>query len=167
MRLQEEELITSPELRRRASPGRPQYVYTLTEKAQDHFPNNYQRLAAGLLAELQRQLPPDGVNVILEGVADQLASTAYIPDVPMSERLDLVVDFLNDNGYEASWERAADGYLLITANCPYHQVSVENQALCNMDMRLVASLIGTVPRRLQRLSDGGSACMYHIPETAR
>ena len=54
--LQEEDLITSPELRRRTSPGRPQYIYTLTDKAREHFPNNYQRLAEGLLEELQKHL---------------------------------------------------------------------------------------------------------------
>ena len=37
-RLQEDGLITAPELRHRNTPGRPQHVYKLTEKAQQHFP---------------------------------------------------------------------------------------------------------------------------------
>src|SRR5215213_10293623 len=98
--LQEEDLITSPELRRRSSPGRPQYIYTLTDKAREHFPNNYQRLAEGMLEELQKHLPPEGVNVILEGVAHQMADEASIPEGELTDRLDVAVEYLTDKGYE-------------------------------------------------------------------
>lgn len=162
MRLQEADLITSPELRRRSSPGRPQYVYALTDKAKEHFPNNYQRLAGGLLNALQAHLPPDGVNVILEGVADHLASEAFIPDAPMPDRLDVVVDFLNDNGYEASWECTSEGYILHTQNCPYHQLAGGTDMLCRMDMRLISSLLGTVPRKLYRVAEGDNRCSYLV-----
>lgn len=164
MRLQEEELITSPELRRRSSPGRPQYVYALTEKAKDLFPNNYQRLAVGLLGELQRRLPPDNVNVILEGVADSMAQEVYLPDAPMPERLDVVVDYLNDNGYEAMWAKADEGYLLITTNCPYHGLADETGAVCQMDMRLISTLLGVIPRRVDHVSRGDTQCSYLIPQ---
>lgn len=164
-RLQEDELITMPELRRRTTPGRPQYVYMLTEKAQEHFPNNYQRLATGLLAELQKQLPPAGVNVILEGVADQLAADLYIPDVTFDERMNLVVDYLSQQGYEAHWETSDQGYIIHTSNCPYHQIAGDNHVLCEMDMRLIATLLGAVPQRISHMVEGDENCSYlvHAP----
>lgn len=161
--LQKEDLITSPELKRRNTPGRPQHTYTLTEKAKDLFPNNYQRLAAGLLEELQKHLPPDGVNVILEGVATQMAADAGIPDLPLQERMALVVDYMTAHGYEAYWETTEQGYLLHTSNCPYHQVAQANPTLCEMDMRLVSSLLGVVPRRVTHRAVGDSTCSYFIP----
>jgi len=161
--LQEEELITSPDLRRRASPGRPQYVYALTEKAREYFPNNYQRLAEGLLEELQKRLPPEGVNVILEGVADQMADEAFIPEGKFADRLDAVVDYLTERGYEAHWERSAEGYVLCTSNCPYHHISQDMPMLCEMDMRLVSSLLSVVPRRLSHMTEGDETCSYLIP----
>ncbi len=163
MRLQEDGLITSPELKRRSSPGRPQYIYALTEKAKELFPNNYQRLASSLLLELQKQLPKDRINVILEGVADTMAHEAFVPDLPMIDRLDVVVDYLNQNGYEALWERASEGFVLTTANCPYHGLSDEAGSLCQMDMRLISSLLGIVPRRLTHVSEGDANCSYLIP----
>ena len=162
--LQEEDLITSPEMRRRTSPGRPQYIYTLTDKAREHFPNNYQRLAEGLLEELQKRLPPEGVNVILEGVADQMAVEACIPEGDLMDRLDIVVDYLTDRGYEAHWEQSADGYVLFTSNCPYHHISEHNMSLCEMDMRLISSLLSVVPRRITHMTDGDETCSYLIPE---
>ncbi len=161
--LQDEELITSPELKRRSSPGRPQYVYALTAKAHDHFPNNYQRLAEGLLDELQKHLPPEGVNVILEGVADHMADDASMPEGNIAERLDVAVEYLSERGYEARWEQCADGYVLFTSNCPYHHISEDNPMLCELDMRLVASLLSVVPRRITHVPDGDETCSYLIP----
>ena len=163
-RLQDEQLITTPQLRHRSAPGRPQHIYMLTEQAHDHFPNNYQPLATKLLESLCETLPPRQVNVILEGVADQMAKEALIPDASLPERLDCVVTYLNTHGYNAQWENHSDGYVLRTNNCPYHHVAETTQSLCEMDMRLIASLLGgVVPRLLERLSAGGASCAYLIP----
>lgn len=164
--LQKDALVTSPQLKRRSRPGRPQHTYTLTEKAKLHFPNNYQRLASSLLEELRKRLPPDGVNVILEGVALKMADQASIPDAPFEERLRMAVTYLTNSGYEAYWEASDGGYLLHTSNCPYHQVANDNPQLCEMDMRLVASLLGTVPRRVERRTDGDHHCSYLIVNAA-
>ncbi len=164
--LQADDLITSPELRRRSSPGRPQYIYALTEKARDTFPSNYHQLAAGLLDQIQKALPPEGVNVILEGVADQMANDANIPEGDLAERLDVAVDYLTDRGYEAYWEETDEGYVLYTSNCPYHHIKLDegSASLCDLDLRLVASLLGAVPRRLSHVPQGGETCSYLIPE---
>lgn len=166
MRLQEEDLITSPEMRRRSTPGRPQHIYSLTDKAQEHFPNNYQRLVAGLLTQIQRALPPDGVNVILEGVAQEMASEVEIPDdLPIPERLRVAVQYLNDHGYEACWAKEEAGYVLKTSNCPYHHVTLaSNGSLCTMDMHLVAALVGSIPRRIEHMTEGDHTCAYLIEQ---
>lgn len=162
--LEEEQLITSPELKRRTSPGRPQYIYTLTEKAREQFPNNFQRLAESLLSELQKHLPAEGVNVILEGVADQMACDAVVPEGALVDRLDCAVEYLSERGYEAYWEQHADGFVLHTSNCPYHRLTEHNTALCEMDLRLVSSLLSVVPRRITHVTDGDETCSYLIRE---
>lgn len=161
--LQQDGYVTEPELRRRSQPGRPQNLYTLTAKASEVFPNNYAHLINTLIAQLNQQLPDEQINVVLEGVADHMAAQACIPDVPLAQRMDMVVTHLNAQGYDACWEASADGYLLHTQNCPYHQVSQCTDALCVMDLRLISALIGCVPRRLTRISDGDQACTYLIP----
>jgi predicted ArsR family transcriptional regulator len=163
-RLQKDRLITTPQLRHRSAPGRPQHVYTLTEAARELFPNNYQPLAHHLIEQITSQFPPRQVNVILDGVADRMAIEANIPESPLTERLDRVVDYLNQHGYGARWEKHPDGYLLQTTNCPYHHISQSNQVLCEMDMRLVASLLGITPRLLGRMSGGAETCSYLIPD---
>jgi DeoR family suf operon transcriptional repressor len=162
--LLKENLITCPEMLHRNTPGRPRHVYSLTDSAREYFPNNYQPLASRLLIELSVQLPSRQVNVILQGVADQMASEADIPNIPMPQRLEKVVIYLNEHGYNASWEKHDEGYILSTCNCPYHHIAETSHTLCEMDMRLVSSLLGIVPRLMSRVSDGGAACTYMIPD---
>lgn len=162
-RLQEDDLIASPQMRHRNTPGRPQHVYMLTEKAFAQFPNNYQRLATGLIQGIRRHLSPDHVNVIIEDVAGHMASEANIPPLPIEQRLDAVVEYLSGQGYDARWETANDGFMLFTSNCPYHQLAHADHTLCEMDLRLVASLLGVVPRRHAHLQAGDLSCAYLIP----
>lgn len=165
-RLQEADLITAPQLRHRSTPGRPQHVYALTDKACEHFPQNYQRLAAGLISQIERHLPPEGVNVIIEGVADSLAEDVQLQHLPFKERLERVVTYLSEQGYQAHWEESAQGYILHTTNCPYHEIAHASDTLCGMDMRLVSQLLGVVPRRLTRIAEGDASCAYLIPSNA-
>lgn len=162
-RLQEDDLIAEPQMRHRDTPGRPQHVYSLTEKAITQFPNNYQRLAASLLQGIQSKLPQEGINVILEDVATHMAEEANIGQGSLAERLDMVVEYLNTRGYDARWEEAGDDYLLHTSNCPYHKIASGNESLCDLDLRLVASLLGVVPRRQTHIMQGEESCAYLIP----
>lgn len=162
--LLKEQLITTAELKHRDSPGRPQHVYVLTEAAIEHFPSNYQPLVTHLLEQLTNTLPNNQINVVFEGVADRMAADADVPFLSLVERLNYVVNYLNEHGYNANWEQGIDGFILNTANCPYHHLSEGNRTLCEMDMRLVSSLLGIVPRLVSRISDGDAACSYFIPD---
>jgi len=162
-RLFEEQMITASAPLRRAAPGRPRHVYSLTDKARSSFPTNYELLTVHLLGEMARSLPSNQINVIFEGVADRMANEASVPNLaPMPERLDSVVNYLNKQGYDAYWEPCDGGYVLHTANCPYHKASRRTDTLCEMDMRLIASMLHIVPRVLHRVADGSATCAYMI-----
>jgi predicted ArsR family transcriptional regulator len=162
--LRDNGLVDTPQMRHRDAPGRPCYVYALTQKAATLFPNNYQRLATGLLAQIKHVLPQQQVNVILEGVAEEMAQDAHITAEPMPQRLTQVVEHLTQHGYEARWEQTEGGYLLHTCNCPYHGLVHTDKALCQMDMHMVTRLLQVVPRMTARISEGDNACSYFIPE---
>lgn len=161
--LRGEDLVTAPDIRHRGAPGRPQYVYALTEKATDYFPNNYQNLASALLNEIKATLPPSQINVIVENMADQMASAVHKTDLPIELRLDQVVAYLNKQGYDASWEQNAEGYILRTHNCPYRQIVDQHEELCGLDARLIAALVGIVPRRLGSIAQNDNSCTFLLP----
>ncbi len=161
--LQGEGLVTEPTHRHRSAPGRPQHLYSLTDQALGTFPNNYQVLLSSLIDQVSNHLPPISVNVIFEGIAETMAAEAQVPDAPLEVRMDAVVIYLNQRGYEASWQHSDDGILLETSNCPYHNLPQKTDLLCEMDMHLIARLVGAAPRRLTRKSQGDDACTYFIP----
>src|SRR6266851_818129 len=161
--LRSEELVTAPVIRRRSTPGRPQHVYALTEKALEHFPNNYQSLAASLLTQIKATLPAPQVNVILESIAEEMITNAGNLDLPLEARLNQAVVYLNQQGYDARWEACDQGYILSTRNCPYRQIVDDHQELCGLDSRLIAGLVGIVPRRLGRIVEHDDSCAYLIP----
>jgi len=158
-------LVSSPEVQHRNTPGRPKYVYSLTEKAHALFPRNLNTLSTHLIAELTNHLEDDRVNVIMDGVAERMASE--LPPGPPNEtfdaRLDRVVRHLTEHGYEASWTAHPDGYVLSTSNCPYGDVATDHEEqMCMLDMRYLSRLIGAVPRRLDYIPDGDNNCSYLI-----
>ncbi len=157
--------VSDPMIRHRATPGRPQYAYTLTGKASEHFPKNYRDLAGHLMDEMRLCPPPQGVNVFFEGVASRMSALAPppVPGEALDQRLERTVTFLNSQGYVAHWERADDGYLLHTCNCPYEALAKDNPELCGMDLTLVSNLLGMTPRRISRVVEGATSCAYFIP----
>lgn len=166
--LRREELIGDPIVRRRSTPGRPQYVYALTDKASAHFPKNYCDLAARLLEEVKASTPPETVNALLDGVAHRLSAAAprTSDGETLAERLDRAVDFLNDHGYVANWEQRGDRFLLHTCNCPYEALAKANHELCGMDLTLTSSLLGAGVERISRVLDGAGSCSYCVASPA-
>jgi len=163
-KLQHDGLIEIPEMLHRSTPGRPQYIYSLSSQGMTHFPNNYQQLASNLLDQMRQNLPDSQVNVIIEGIADTMADEARLPHGTVEERLDSVVTYLTAHGYEAHWEPHAEGYVLCMSNCPYHQLAQHDDALCKIDMRLIAKALGVVPRMISHVAEGQEACSYLIPD---
>ncbi|MCD4684583.1 MAG: ArsR family transcriptional regulator [Anaerolineae bacterium] len=158
-------LVAAPSVRRRSKPGRPQYVYALTERAADHFPNNYQGLAMGLLDQMKNELSPKQVGVILGGIAKDMVAQAMIPDGPLLVRMEHAIAFMKDSGYTVSYRQNGEGLILTVTNCPYEQVSCKNRELCTMDHNLIEGLVGLPIRRLAcQLDDGAEVCIYLVEE---
>ena len=102
-KLRDDGLVDMAQKRHRSTPGRPRHVYALTQQGLSHFPNNYQTLAETLLGQIRQRLPDQEVNVILEGVATSMAKEAHIPQGTLEERLDAVVTYLDEHGYDAPY----------------------------------------------------------------
>lgn len=166
--LRSEGMVDEPEAIPRSTPGRPRYIYRLTERAVNYFPNNVNLLTHTLLAEVKRNLSGDEVNVLFDGIASSMANAVppIHEDEPMEARLDHVVVYLNEQGYDARWEPHQQGWLLLTSHCPYGTIPGEHQELCQLDIRYLSQLLGRVPRRMHHMVDGDHTCSYLIEKLA-
>ncbi len=169
--LQGDNLICVERLERSGSVGRPQQVYALTPEANEHFPDNFAALAAGLLRQIKQFLPPEQVECAFKAMAHEFCG-AYVAselaELSTEERLERVTAFLNERGYLARWEEddgPDDGYLLHKCNCPYADVSSEHHELCLMDQALINELVGQPAKRIVSMADKGVCCTYRIPRS--
>lgn len=172
--LQGDNLITVSQVRREGSVGRPQQLYSLTTEADEHFPDNYPALTAGLVQQLKKVLPPEQLQAAFSAVAQEMASELTLRrsangQVDDRQWMDGVVGFLNERGYLARWERqpaseAAENevILLHTFNCPYACISSEHPELCGMDLALMQELTGRSCQRIDALAEGGNCCTYQV-----
>jgi predicted ArsR family transcriptional regulator len=166
--LQGDNLISVERLERKGNVGRPQQVYALTEVANEHFPDNFAALAAGLVRQLKKVLPPEQVEAAFRALAQDFAGKVQstLVDLPVEERLEEVTRFLNERGYLARWEVdevAEDGsFLLHKCNCPYAGVSDEHHELCLMDQALINELMGESCQRIQSIAKDDHCCTYRV-----
>jgi predicted ArsR family transcriptional regulator len=166
--LQGDNLIAVDRLERKGNVGRPQQVYALTNDANEHFPDNFAALAAGLVRQLKRVLPPEQVEAAFKALAQDFAGNLQpaLTDLSTEERLERVTCFLNERGYLARWEvdeKGADGsFLLHKCNCPYAGVSDEHSELCLMDQALINELMGKSCLRIQSMAKDARCCTYRV-----
>jgi len=158
--LQAQNLVLATQVRRSQKVGRPRLIYTLTDAADDLFPQSYGELARHLVSEIKGSMTPPEVQGIFTRIGERIAAEAPPPVAGQSfeERLDQITAFLDRQGFLFHWEKTGEGYTLTNLNCPYRQVTKDHAEVCAMDAVLVSRLLGVEIRRTSRLREGGSSC---------
>jgi predicted ArsR family transcriptional regulator len=158
--LQAKNLVEATKVRRLQKVGRPRLVYTLTDAAEDLFPQGYGDLARHLVTEVKEAVGPEETRDIFHRIAVRMAheGPAPVPGQSFEERLDQVVAYLETRGFIFRWEKTDDGYTLANINCPYRQVARQHAEVCAMDSVLIAELTGVEPKHVSRLREGAPTC---------
>lgn len=157
-------LVETSRVRRKSGAGRPKRLYALTEHADAFFPNNYQQLANDSLTVLKQLLPPEAFAAVMAEMARQTADKApeTLATLPLSERLQQAIQFLNDEGYMAFCECDQDEMVLHTCHCPYRDLVGNHPEICEIDQVLIRQLTGMTPVRITHMAQGGIRCTYKL-----
>lgn len=160
--LQAQSLVVASKVRRSKKVGRPRLVYTLTEAADELFPQSYGELARQLVSEVKDTVGEEEAEAIFRRVADRVARSAppAVEGQAFEDRLSQVVDFMEDQGFISRWEEAEQGYVITNINCPYRHVSREHDEVCIMDTELLTKLLGVAPQRMASMKAGESSCSF-------
>ena len=165
--LQAQNLVVASKVHRSKKVGRPRLVYTLTDAADELFPQSYGQLARHLVSEVKQTMGEDEAEAVLRRVAERVASEAppAVEGQDFEQRLDQVMDFMHGQGFISRWEKAEDGYVITNINCPYRHVSQEHNEVCIMDTEILTNLLGVVPQRLSSMREGEPSCSFLlVPE---
>jgi predicted ArsR family transcriptional regulator len=166
--LRRENFVAPPTVRHRKAPGRPQHVYSLTQEASDFFPKRYERLIDLLFEEMHSRLSDEEVEDMMECIGRRMVGEVAVPDdANFEERIDIAVDFMDERGYMAHWEKTRDDeYAVHVANCPYEGVALRHGEVCRIDRTLLTELLGPTLARISRQAGPARHCTY-VVEPAR
>ncbi|KWX71363.1 helix-turn-helix transcriptional regulator [Paenibacillus jilunlii] len=160
----EQEALAKTKVVRQAM-GRPLHVYSLTERAEDHFPKSYHNLALELLRELDHGSGQEAVNVLFEGRRKRMLAQ-YGPMMEnrnLEERVAELSSIQNAGGYMAEWHQDEDGsYVMQEYNCPIRQVATQYRKACQCEQALFEELLGAKVTRTECMAEGGQSCRYAI-----
>jgi predicted ArsR family transcriptional regulator len=163
--LQAQGLVVTAQVRRMQTVGRPRLVYTLTDAADDHFPQAYGELARHLVSEVKETMGADQTQAVFQRLAERIAREVppAAPGQSFEERLDQVCLRLRGLGFLFTWAKTDTGYLLTNANCPYRRVAQEHAEVCSMDVVLLRRLLGVTPEHIGQIREGTLSCTCVIP----
>ncbi len=148
----------------RSGPGRPYYVYLLTEEAHEQFPKTYHILAERLLEELESNSDRRASAQLMRQMADRIVSDqgGSEQSVPLAQRVERLASVLSEEGFWAEWKPSGEGFVLIERECPYHYVAMRHPVVCTLDHCLIRDMSGMRVRRLAYRLDGDDVCSYEL-----
>jgi predicted ArsR family transcriptional regulator len=152
--------------------GRPPTVWTLTELAQDLFPDRHDDLTVDLIAAVRAALGDEGLQRVIDARADTQRA-AYARAVPkrasLHARVEALARIRTDEGYlaEVVDDPAGDGVLLVEHHCPICTAASACAGLCTSELDLFRDVMGADYRveRTQHLLAGDRRCAYRITKS--
>lgn len=165
--LEREQLITGQQERRKL--GRPQFVYTLTESADDLFPKSYHLLTTWLLDEIKAVDGGNKTKQLLDRMARRWAET-LAPQVSghtVEEKVKGLVALLRAEGHLVEWEKAENGVFIYEYDCRFQRVAQSHPEICSLESTMLTQILGTPVNCTECLMDGQGRCAYGIPASGQ
>ena len=134
----------------RGERGRPQKQYSLSQAA----------LGDNLAGLVEAFLSVEGSELKVERLASHILDVGQFTNLPISKRLALLVEKLNEKHYQARWEAGAEGPRVIFGRCPYAAVIEGHPELCQMDVSLLEKALGKEARQMGRIEKVQGQCVF-------
>lgn len=147
--------------------GRPSTYYVLTEKGLAQFPDTHADVTVQLLRSVKNLLGENALDLLIndrEKSTYQRYEKALVNASSLEERLDILSDIRNEEGYMAEWKKEGKDYFLIENHCPICAAASECQGFCRAELSNFQNLIGSTYKveRVQHILSGAQRCVYKI-----
>lgn len=131
--------------------GRPEKLYSLSAAA---LGDNLSALANAFLTE-------SGAGLNVEAIASRILNPSLFANIPITKRLVLLIEKLNEMHYQARWEAGAEGPRVIFSRCPYAKIIENHPALCKMDTAMLEmSLARPIVQFIKTESSARGLCPF-------
>jgi len=148
----------------KGGPGRPKFVFHLTDAAEGLFPQAYGELAVDLLDIIQTEDPNLTSRIFSELAARNLGiAQNKFHGQSYPERLRNTVALLDERGFLPRLETREDGSFTLTLhNCPVLAVAQHFTPICECEIGVIQGVLPEVQlTQRTRMREGAHACEFH------
>jgi len=141
--------------------GRPSRVFTLTESGRAIFPKQYHLFSRALLSAISQKLDDDSITEILTDMGTQLANQLQPKMKSNQDKMQAVRNIMAKLGYETvEPDSEADQNSLIAKNCVFHDLAINDERVCQLDISLISTLLGEPVYLKECMAKGGKHCHF-------
>lgn len=160
--LERQNLIGSQEVRGRI--GRPFYVYSLTEGAEELFPKRYDTLASRLLEAIEAVGGEKEVKAVLDCASSRWAGeyAGRMRGKGLLERVAEVTRIRDEEGAMAEYQQTSEGYVISEHNCVAFLVSQRRREVCSVEAGFLSKLLDLDVEQTSCMLDGAAQCSFLV-----
>lgn len=149
--------------------GRPAFLYRLTEKADDLFPNAYHKFILNMFEDIEKNEGRDKIDEIFSWRKNRIfkdTKEALIDKKSLQEKVHGLKDILESEGYFVELDEIENYYSLKQFNCPIYRVAIDFKEACRYELQIYKDILGKDVKRQQCISEGNTSCTYSIPKNS-
>jgi predicted ArsR family transcriptional regulator len=139
--------------------GRPSRGFRLSAAGRTTFPRQYSLLAKQLLTELSQYLGPDELHRAMRRIGKTLADGVSASVGPQANEA-MIAGLMRELGYESKVVDGPDGLEIEAHNCVFHDLAMEDSAICEVDLSLLRSLSGKSVDHRRCMARGERSCRF-------
>lgn len=161
--LEKQHLIQESDLNTNTG-GRPARKYVLTTLGVNRFPKQYSWFCNLLLSELAEEMTAEAMEALMRKMGVKLAKSLSLKfaDKDSAQRLQLLVEIMQDLGYRADLEYQDNQPYIKATNCVYHDLAQQHPALCLFDKALISSLLSSPILQTACMVKNDCACAFRV-----
>ena len=147
--------------------GRPRIVYSLTDAAQELFPQDYDHLAVSLISNMRKLYGNDSVKEVFKRVGEDMAKSNAdeVKSEDLGDRIRGATRIMNKIGSLATWEKGSDGFSVTAHNCPYLNVANQCADICDMEVAFLQEILDRDVELECSVVGGAHNCRFLISES--
>lgn len=147
----------------RASGGRPEQLYILTDKGNECFPRHYAWFAQLLIESVQQEAGADGVSERLSAMgalAGKQLRAQHPGLVSRAEKIQKLAEIMEQLGYNARSTGSGKPEEIEADNCVFHTLALTNPSICQFDLALLAAFTDSAVDHQECMAKGGNICRF-------
>lgn len=147
----------------RASGGRPEQLYVLTEKGKECFPRRYDWFAQLLVESVQQEVGAANFAGRLKAMGSEVGRRlrAQYPELrSRKEKMGKLAELLEQLGYDARSAGAGSANAIEADNCVFHTLAFNDPTICEFDLALLSTFMDSAVDHQECMAKGGNTCRF-------